>query len=237
MVPEEKSMLSKVIKSKEAKNLEYKKFLCDEIKSIEEKNFNKENTKMEKETSINREEIETALKEANKKLKEAEEIYKKRYEEGFKKGYDDGILKAKQDTEKEVESMRKELLESIKKIESSKNEIISELQNSSFLIIKEALKKVVASELKLNDEAILNIVKDAVMKISQAKKLTIKLNPEDYNYIEGKIEEIKINPESEIKIVPDSSITKGGCIVSTEMGEVDATVETKIEEILKVIQE
>ncbi len=238
-------MLSKIIKKGKEAGHEIKEFLCEEAlieetfkpEIVEEKKVESEIVEEKESIEDKKELADLILKEAQKKLEEAEKIYKERYEEGFKKGYEEGKKEALEENKKTINELREKFSQSIKELLEAKNKFIEELSSSTFIIVKEALIKVVASELKLNDEAILNIVKDAISKVSQAKKLTVKLNPQDYSFLEGKVEEVKSSPEQEIKFVPDPSITTGGCVVQTEMGEVDSTVETRIEEVLKAIKE
>ena len=74
--------------------------------------------------------------------------------------------------------------------------------------------------------------------IIKKSKIILRVNPEDFEYIErlrpeffARFEELK-----SITATSDPSITRGGCFLETPYGDVDARVETQLERIYKSLE-
>ena len=76
------------------------------------------------------------------------------------------------------------------------------------------------------------IIKPTLAKIPDATRVIIKVNPQDLNQLrefsndlveDGKIESLEV--------VSDSNIARGGCMIDTDVGMIDAALETRIDKI------
>ena len=73
----------------------------------------------------------------------------------------------------------------------------------------------------------------------EKSKVTFNVNPDDYDYVE------KLRPNlfrncKEIKsivVTSDPSVSRGGCLLETPRGNIDATIESKLEKIRQCFQE
>ncbi|MCX7723785.1 MAG: FliH/SctL family protein [Thermodesulfovibrio sp.] len=167
----------------------------------------------------------------NKGYKEG---YEKGYNEGFKKGYDEGYSKS----QGEIKEKSEELFKTTQFFKELIRElsIFKERQIESFLpqILNFAIKiaeKIVAIKVSLDKEVVLSIVKETIKSIPfSEEKVIIKLNPEDYNFISEKINELGIDSKK-LQLEPSSEITKGGCIIETQSNHIVSTVEQRFKEI------
>lgn len=162
------------------------------------------------------------------------EGYEKGYNEGFKKGYDEGYSKS----QGEIKEKSEELFKTTQFFKELIRElsIFKERQIESFLpqILNFAIKiaeKIVAIKVSLDKEVVLSIVKETIKSIPfSEERVIIKLNPEDYNFISEKINELGIDSKK-LQLEPSSEITKGGCIVETQSNHIVSTVEQRFKEI------
>ncbi len=151
--------------------------------------------------------------------------------------YGEGYRKAKE----ELESAREELRNSF---DERLNTILSDLQaqitDNLHLIEKQALelalgisKKLVAEAVDINPEYILNIIQEAVGLAGTATVKTIKISPEDYEFIEvmGGTKAVK-GFEDSWEFVAEPTI-KSGCVIETTAGEIDY----RLDEAWKRIQD
>jgi flagellar assembly protein FliH len=140
-------------------------------------------------------------------------------ETGFKKGYEDGYYKGKA-------AALDEASRSLAMI----NKATQELENYRAQVLHEAQQDIV----KMTDpRTVVNVVKNAISKVSFKRRFTISVNPLDIEVIESagpEVSSIIDNLES-IKFRPDPKIEPGGCIVQTESGTIDAQVDRQYAEI------
>lgn len=65
-----------------------------------------------------------------------------------------------------------------------------------------------------------DMCRQAVEQVSQARRIAVRVNPADADVLESM--------DAPVTIVPDASITAGGCIVETDLGTVDGRLETRL---------
>ncbi|MGA1861417.1 FliH/SctL family protein [Deferribacter thermophilus] len=188
-----------------------------------------------KESSIS-DKNETATNNNDIDLEKLKEVARKEgYEEGYEKGLQDG-LKKMENYKKNYEAQREDYLEILKKgvneaivnIEELKK-MISALDEELPKLIINYVKELIGIERKLNDDLILSVFKKHFDKVKNASKIVIMVNPEDVDILKSEY--------SDLEIVPDESVLKGGFKVKTNIGEFDFTIDTLIKNFEKTIYE
>jgi len=69
----------------------------------------------------------------------------------------------------------------------------------------------------------------ALSRLHSRAYAKVRLHPEDYQYLTAHRQ--RLRADSSIELVEDSSVSLGGCIVQTEMGDIDARIEQQFAEI------
>jgi type III secretion protein L len=135
-------------------------------------------------------------------------------EEGFKKGFDEGLEK---------------LNVLILKLDSDIKKFEEELKKQILPIALKAAKKILGDELKLHPDRIVDIVLQALKPVTQHHKIKIYANKEDIEILEKKKTQIKkILEQAKIFSIEErDDIEKGGCIIETEAGIINAQLENQ----------
>jgi flagellar assembly protein FliH len=67
---------------------------------------------------------------------------------------------------------------------------------------------------------------------AEKSAVTVHLSPVDYNYLlEHRAELNEGNNGREVVLLADKSIERGGCLVQTECGDIDARIEEEFREL------
>lgn len=133
-------------------------------------------------------------------------------EKGFKEGYDEGF---------------KMWAEHLVKLEEEIERVHAETQKIIIPAALKAAKKIVARELELSEDVIVDIVSATLKTVSQHKKVTIYVSKKDLELVEKnrpKLREIFESLEA-LSIRERDDITPGGCVVETEIGIINAQLE------------
>ena len=159
---------------------------------------------------------------------------KERYEEGFKEGYKNAST--------EIENIYKEKF--IKKVDEF-NKILKtidekiagydgEFENLVLKLSFEIAQKITRREIQ-KDSIIEEVLKESLKKILGANSVIIKIHPEDYKILNEDINKKIFFDESfsKIKFEQDDRIEQGGCVVETEIGNVDGRISSQINELKK----
>ena len=169
-----------------------------------------------------------------------EQAHKHEMEEEYRRGYED----AKKNVTEELEQKHSdELLNQSKdfysivstfeeKFEIFENDFHSLVIKVSTRIAEKILQK------ELNENSMIEKLLDQnLRKIIGANDIIIKLNPNDYKLIQKSSKEyLASSGGSKIKYESNENITIGGCLIESEIGNLDARVESQLNEIVKNLE-
>jgi flagellar assembly protein FliH len=93
-----------------------------------------------------------------------------------------------------------------------------------------ALRALLAAELALRPEHIAALVERELGRVRRARDIELHLHPEDARLFEP-VERVCARLEllGELRVVQDATLQRGGCLLITNLGEVDARLETRLE--------
>lgn len=162
------------------------------------------------------------------RLKEVEE-------RGYKEGYELGLIEG---TEKAFQDAKQNLLEKmgmfevlLKRMEDLKGILLIDNEAALIQLVFHTAKKMALRDLKDGHEAVLEILKDVAGEIQKDERVTVRLSPEDFAFLQALQEKggQKIESLVRTKLIADEKLTSGGCVVETDYGSVDASVEERVE--------
>jgi type III secretion protein L len=160
--------------------------------------------------------------------------------EVLEKAHQDALL-YQQQMEKECDLIKKKAQEDgynegltkfnehLLQFEKELRKIRHEMQKAILPIALKAAKKIVGTELQSHPETIVDIVMQALEPVKQNHKIKIFVHKDDKDALEkekGVIKEIFESLQS-LSIQERSDITPGGCIIETESGIINATIENQ----------
>jgi len=97
-------------------------------------------------------------------------------------------------------------------------------------------EKIIKREIE-QKSIITEILEQNLSKVIGANEITIKLNPAEYKIVEKTSKEyLSSIGISKIRFEQNESITKGGCLIETEIGNLDARIDSQLNEILKILE-
>lgn len=155
-------------------------------------------------------------------LKEAEQIREIEKKKGFDAGYEQGL---------------RQVAEVLVRFKQEKERVLSEIEPQVVMLVRKIAEKIIGKELELNNETIVNIVKQALQPVKQQKEIIIRVNPQDVEILEKNKAGIidVLARTNDISIKPDDSVVSGGCIVETEIGTIDARLDTQLRVLEQVL--
>jgi flagellar assembly protein FliH len=177
--------------------------------------------------------IESYKNKTEKKHKEKEFGV---FEEAKKKGYSEGFNEGRKEALKSMEEGIENIFKGSESIDMFKNELYGDVKQDVINLSLNIAKTIVKSETAANSDLIVQIIADAINKSSDAVNFTICLNPADYNVLNKNPETVKnfIAREANIDFLPDANLLPGDTVIKTDFGEIDARIETQLEQIKKI---
>lgn len=101
----------------------------------------------------------------------------------------------------------------------------------------EVAARIVRAELAVRPERIQDIVRGAIRRATDRERMVIYVNPEDVVTVREAAPGFaaQIGGISRIDVVEDPRVARGGCIVETDAGDVDARLATQFERLSEAL--
>ncbi len=169
---------------------------------------------------------------SNTKLDLLNAALEKKYEEGFKTGYENASRDLHINYSKKIKEAEDEFRYLLGKIDMKMIDYEKQFEQLVVNLSLEVSKKIVKREILLNSP-IEAVLREAMRKILGANNVKIKIHPDDFKKISAEGEKSFLKDESfdKIKFEEDERIEKGGCVIETEIGNVDSRISTQLSEI------
>jgi flagellar assembly protein FliH len=154
--------------------------------------------------------------------------------------YERGRRDAEQSLSTQLLQQRNEMAELqngvIKSLKQMFPQMAREMEAALIQLALESVKKVVAG-VKIDSKIVETVVREALSQVQDTAEVSIQLNPEDLALLrKNKSPLLEDLPETgSLRFLPSAEVTRGGCVVQTRFGVVDAQRETKLEQIQKAV--
>jgi len=182
---------------------------------------------------------EEAETEAEKIIKEAEEkrdaVFSEAREEGYREGLEKGWQEGKAEAERLVERLHKIIDALIEKRKEIIDEAETQLIDLVLLISRKVIK--VISENQKN--VVINNIVQALRKLKSRGDVAIRVNLADLELATEHVKDFLKMAENvkSITVLEDSSVDKGGAVIETDFGQIDARISSQLHEIEEKILE
>jgi len=166
-------------------------------------------------------------------LEELESIRQEAYNEGFAAGEKDGFRSTTLKVRQEAEAALSVKLASLERLMGSLFEPIAEqdsqIEKAMVGLVEHIARQVIQRELVLDSSQIESVMREALKLLPLGVgNVRLHINPQDFEQVKA----LRERHEETWRIVEDAALQPGGCRVETEYSRIDATVETRISQIM-----
>jgi|WetSurMetagenome_2_1015567.scaffolds.fasta_scaffold226736_2 flagellar assembly protein FliH len=171
---------------------------------------------------------------------ETQIIQKQEYQKNYEKAFSDGYENAKRDMQNELDNQLIKKSEEFYSILASFESKLAEYDSSLPEIISKVsimiAEKIVAAQLE-NKPIINDTIKKAVQKIIGTSEILLKINPLDFELINSsKSLNYLDNSNTKVKFEISDKISQGGCLIESNIGNVDARISSQFEEMSRTFR-
>jgi flagellar assembly protein FliH len=155
--------------------------------------------------------------------------------EGFERGHEDGYASGKDEVERLIDQIHSVISHSIEK----RNEIIEESETQLVNLVLLIARKVVKVISENQRNVVINNVIQALRKLKSRGEVVIRVNLADVKLTSAHVKDFMRMVENvkSVTVVEDSTVDRGGCIIETDFGQIDARISSQLREIEEKIIE
>ncbi len=183
--------------------------------------------------------LEAARREAADLKRATEEELAQITEEARQKGYKEGYEAGWKEGKVEVDRLVGRIHTIIEKLIQKRMEIIEGAETQLINLVLLMVKKVVKVISENQKNVVISNVIQALRKLKTRGDVVIRVNLEDVQLTTEHTKEFirMIENLRSVSIVEDTTVDRGGCVIETDFGEIDARISSQLHEIEEKILE
>jgi flagellar assembly protein FliH len=160
-------------------------------------------------------------------------------EEAKSIGYQDGFAQGAKQAEAEYAAKLQEAEELYASAVEERRLYLSEAEPMIVDLAIEVAKKIMHRETSVDRSYVVDVVRAALEEMHDGGKVEVRVHPDDHEVVQQSRERLRkeVPGTTELIIIKDTSVEAGGCVVCTAFGNIDARIDTQLEEVRKALQE
>lgn len=155
-------------------------------------------------------------------------------EKAFKEGLCQGEKAGSEAERKKMEPLLNNLRRALVQLEEARREIHRAAEKQIVELALAVARKVVCREVSVNRDVIVDVVKEALKRVANQELIKIRVGPAALEILKNPacLLAEEMDGYESICIEEDKTISSGGCVIETQLGDIDA----RIEEQLRVLE-
>ncbi|MBU0671633.1 MAG: hypothetical protein KJ732_01240 [Candidatus Margulisbacteria bacterium] len=111
--------------------------------------------------------------------------------------------------------------------------IIKDAEQEILRLAIRVAEQIIRSEVSLHRDVCLNIVAEAISRVSDREQIIVRVNREDAEHLKRYKDRLAgmLDGVKSFSILEDANVEPGGCVIETNLGFIDAKISTKLKSI------
>jgi flagellar assembly protein FliH len=153
--------------------------------------------------------------------------------EAFAKGFAQGELAGAEAAGQRGEMMLHRLTQTIEELTQVRAQMIYQTERQMVQLALAVARRVVQREVSLDPDLLIAMARVALERLGETAQVKVRLNPDDYEAAgAARVAQLA---GSNVMILADAHLTRGGCRVESDMGIMDVGVEAQLQEIARAL--
>jgi len=159
-------------------------------------------------------------------------------DDAFHKGFARGEEEGRQAAEKNFADKIAQAVRLIASLEQERARVYRQYEADMLALIKTMVERLVGHEVSVNPLVIVTCLRKAMEYVVEDSVVKVHLQAEDFQHIkEMSLEDPSLlQGTSRIELMEDPAVSRGGCLLQTDFGEVDATLDNCRERLFAVVE-
>lgn len=154
-------------------------------------------------------------------------------EDAYARGLREGLEKAGQ----RLESATKALADALDEVSRLREKLAQNSRQDMLRLVMAVAEQVIRQQAAVDSGVVMNIIDHALQSAVRSDRYRVRINPADLAAVNEQkpLFIASVSGLKNLHIEADATISAGGCRVDSELGEVDATLETQLDSIRQAL--
>ena len=160
-------------------------------------------------------------------------------EETLEEARAEGLAAGRAAALEQVAPARDALLAAVTRLDQTASEIIPQAEQRAVELALQIAQKVLTVALELDPSLVISVVTGALRRAVHDGPVAVELNPGDVELVRTSLDEVahQLGGLPKLDLIGERRIARGGCVVRTVQGEIDARLDTQLERAETVLRE
>ncbi len=156
-------------------------------------------------------------------------------QDAYARGRQEGLALAEQ----RLESVTQALAQALEDVSRLRESLAQTGTQDMLRLVMAVAEQIVRKTVEVDKQVVLRIIENALQASVRADNFRIRISPEDLELVtkQKPLFLASISGLKNLSIETDPTISPGGCRVDSELGDVDATIESQLEAIRQALGE
>jgi flagellar assembly protein FliH len=163
---------------------------------------------------------------------DSEEIAREAHQEGMALGRAAALALI----EEELGEARETLKSLLASARAQRRAFIEQAENEIIALGFAVAENVLHTEIERDNDAVVYVARAAVKRLVERERVTVRVNPEDLERMRAHREEmLALGDIREVRVIGDASVDRGGVLLETDGGTLDAGISTQLEQARRAL--
>jgi flagellar assembly protein FliH len=155
--------------------------------------------------------------------------------DAFAKGYAQGERAGVEAGNRRGDAMVRRLGETLDELASLRQTLLQQSERQLVQLALALARRIVRREIAADEELLMALARVAIDKLGEAGQATVRLHPEDFARAAARGAERWA--AAHVTVVADPAVSRGGCLVESPFGFVDASIHAQFQELARTLLE
>jgi flagellar assembly protein FliH len=157
--------------------------------------------------------------------------------EAQRAGYEAGLAEGRTVADQELLPAKSALEHAARRLAEQLDARVELLERQAVELAVQLAERVVAAALDVRPDLVLDTIRGVLRAVLERDRLVLEVNPEDLALVQAGVGEIaaRLGGIRELEVVAEPRVSRGGCVVRTTEGEVDASLGSQLERAREVM--
>jgi flagellar assembly protein FliH len=162
-----------------------------------------------------------------------EQAYQRGFSDGWEKSRIEGENNWHELTEKKLRPLLTSLQNMLYQLNSLRKATYQEIEEEVVELALAIARQVICQEITIDKEIVVCVAREALTKVEGPGEIKIKMNPSDLKFIQETRTQLSnmIENVDHVSLEAAENIQSGGCIIETDLGEIDARIEKQLQAV------
>ncbi|MBC7187196.1 MAG: hypothetical protein H5U38_09200 [Calditrichaeota bacterium] len=159
--------------------------------------------------------------------------------QAYAKGFADGKKAGEENARKEVGSLLQQLRTLVNQVAEHQQRLVREAEPVLVKIVMAVAQRVLKRELNGNSQYIEAMVREALKYVHDSTRVVVHVHPDDAVVLRQRVNDLAASVDGLelLELKEDPRLARGGFVVETDLGTIDARLEAQLNEIAHELEE